>query len=231
MISRVLEPEVMDTWEDAIEYDAMDFLEVNSSFANRALELAPSSGLVLDVGTGTARIPILIARENPNLYFKAIDLSSNMLKLGELNVLDADLGGKILLQLVDAKTIPYPDNQFDMLICNSLVHHIPDPSSFLKEVNRILKPNAGLLIRDLIRPKTKKDVETLVGMYAADGNDRQKKLYEDSLCAAFTMEEVAALIEKAGIHGTVIVQSSDRHWSAERKWYREMKKDFPLPQS
>jgi len=31
----VLEPEVMDTWEEAVEYDAMDFMEVNTAFAQQ----------------------------------------------------------------------------------------------------------------------------------------------------------------------------------------------------
>jgi len=30
----VLEPEVMDTWEEAVEYDAMDFMEVNTALPN-----------------------------------------------------------------------------------------------------------------------------------------------------------------------------------------------------
>ena len=29
MMERVLEPEVMDTWEDAVEYDEMDFLALS----------------------------------------------------------------------------------------------------------------------------------------------------------------------------------------------------------
>ena len=159
MLERILEPEVMDTWEDAVEYDAMDHGEVNNAFAQRALELGSPSGLVLDVGTGTARIPILLAAQNPNLRIIGIDLSANMLKLGESNVSDAGLSGSILLRLLDAKQLPYLDNQFDMVISNSLIHHLPDPMPFLKEVNRIIKPNAGILIRDLIRPNKIADLE------------------------------------------------------------------------
>jgi hypothetical protein len=61
IFSRVLEPEVMNTIEEAIAYDRMDFTVINTAFADRAIELASQldSALVLDVGTGTARIPIL----------------------------------------------------------------------------------------------------------------------------------------------------------------------------
>ena len=152
MLQRVLEPEVMDTWEDALEYDAMDFSDVNTAFALRARELGPPSGMVMDCGTGTARIPILIAQQNPNVRIMAIDLSSNMLKKGEANVADAGLTGAITLQRADAKSLQFSATSFDMLISNSLIHHIPDPLPFLREVNRIVKPYSGILIRDLIRP-------------------------------------------------------------------------------
>jgi len=32
--AKLLEPEVMDTWEEAVEYDAMDFTEVNTALPN-----------------------------------------------------------------------------------------------------------------------------------------------------------------------------------------------------
>ena len=47
-MQRVTEPEVMDSPQEAIEYDAMDFLEVNTAFAELALELGPPQGLILD---------------------------------------------------------------------------------------------------------------------------------------------------------------------------------------
>jgi ubiquinone/menaquinone biosynthesis C-methylase UbiE len=78
-MQRVLEPEVMDTWEDAIEYDSMDFTEVNTAFAKLAVELGPPTGHVLDAGTGTARIPILICQMRPQWKLTAIDFSHNML--------------------------------------------------------------------------------------------------------------------------------------------------------
>lgn len=228
MLERIPEPEAMDTWEEAVEYDAMDFIEVNNAFAHRALELGPPSGIILDCGTGTARIPILIAGQNPNIHITAIDLSSNMLKIGEANVNDADLKGSITLMLVDAKKLPFPDNHFDMIISNSIIHHLSKPISFFEELNRVIKPNGGIFVRDLIRPHDKKELGTLVSMYVADANDRQRKLFYDSLHAAFTIKEITELLALSGIHGTHIVQSSDRHWSIERKWYKELKKDFSL---
>lgn len=66
MLKRRLEPEVMDTSEDARDYDSMDHSTVNRVFVDDFLAFARSSGFdarlvdllrpsrVLDVGTGTA---------------------------------------------------------------------------------------------------------------------------------------------------------------------------------
>jgi ubiquinone/menaquinone biosynthesis C-methylase UbiE len=228
MLERVPETEVMDVWEDAVEYDSMDFTGVNGAFAQRSLELGPPSGLMLDCGTATARIPILILQQNINFQITGIDLSGNMLKIGEANIVDADLRGAISLHCIDAKELPFPNNHFDMVISNSLLHHLSIPISFLKEANRVIKPNGGILIRDLIRPKDRKGVDLLVDRHTGDSSDRQRKLFQESLLSSFTLKEVEELLTLSGIHGARVVQSSDRHWSIERKWYKEMKKDFSL---
>jgi hypothetical protein len=69
MIGRVLEPEAMDTAEEAREYDLMDHRAVNVRFVTDVLDYMVRLGrsdlrglFVVDVGTGTARIPIEFCR-------------------------------------------------------------------------------------------------------------------------------------------------------------------------
>lgn len=215
-MKRILEPEVMDTWEEAAEYDAMDFLEVNKAFAGKALEIGPEKGLILDVGTGTARIPIFICQERWEWQIIGIDLSQNMLIIGEKNIKEAGLEDRIKLESVDAKNLPYPDRNFEAVISNSIVHHLPDPLPFWRELKRVLKPGGGIFIRDLLRPENEEITEEFVSKYAADCNDRQRGLFRDSLKAAFTVDEVQEMIETVGLEGVTVYQSSDRHWTAER---------------
>jgi len=231
MLERVLESEVMDTWEDAVEYDSMDFTGVNMAFAERALELGPPEGIILDAGTGTARIPIIMAQRRPTLRIWAIDLSENMLKIGNKNVDEAGLDQYIQLRKADAKSLPYPDDYCDMVISNSIVHHLPDPLPFLKEVNRITKPNGGIFLRDLIRPPDERVPEELTEKYAGECTEYQKKLYRDSLRASFTIREMEELIKQSGMRGLTVLPSSDRHWSAERPWRPPKDKGFRLPAS
>ncbi|NHC38118.1 class I SAM-dependent methyltransferase [Scytonema millei] len=216
---RILEPEVMDSWEETVEYDAMDFVEVNTAFAQTASELCRlDTAKVLDAGTGTARIPIILSQMHPHWQIWGIDLAENMLKLGFQNVKDAGLQDRISLEIVDAKRLPYPDDYFELVISNSLVHHLPNPLPFLQELKRVLQPKGAICIRDLIRPSDAATIDRLVEGIGMEYSDRQKDLFRDSLHAAFTIDEVEQLVTQAKIPGVRIYQSSDRHWTVERSW-------------
>ena len=218
-MQRVLEPEVMDSWEEAVDYDAMDFLEVNTTFAQRVSELCPQEvAKVLDAGTGTARIPMILCQMRSLWQIWGIDLAKNMLKIGSENVEKAGLQDKIMLQVVDAKQLPYQDEQFDIFISNSLVHHLPNPLPFFVELKRVLKPQGAICIRDLLRPVDENTMNNLVESIGVEYNEHQKKLFGDSLHAALTINEVSQLISQAGIQGVKVYQSSDRHWTAEKAW-------------
>jgi hypothetical protein len=71
MLARTLEPEVMDTEREASEYDAMDHSGVNDLFVSDFLAVCPpdaldDGGQILDLGTGTALIPIEFCRQSPS---------------------------------------------------------------------------------------------------------------------------------------------------------------------
>lgn len=215
-MQRITEPEVMDSPQEAIEYDAMDFLEVNTAFSESAISLCPETALILDAGTGTARIPIIICQRRPQWQIIGIDLAQSMLEIGRKNVEQSGLQQQIKLELVDAKQMPYPDTHFDMVISNSIIHHLPNPLPFLQEIKRVLKPNGAIFIRDLLRPLTAEIVEGIVKKYAADCNEHQTMLFRDSLYAAFTLDEIQELMKQANLENINIYQSSDRHWTAER---------------
>ncbi|MFQ3580696.1 MAG: class I SAM-dependent methyltransferase [Chloracidobacterium sp.] len=215
-MERILEPEVMDTPEEAQDYDAMDFTEVNTAFAEGVVALGIQAGRLLDVGTGTARIPILIAGRLPEVRIIAVDLSAEMLKLAAHNVALAGLSAQIELRLTDAKALPFPDASFDVVISNSIIHHIPQPEHALREIARVAKPEAALFIRDLLRPATPEAADALVAQYAAGESLRQQKLFRDSLGAALTLAEIQAAAREAGLTGITVTQTSDRHWTLIR---------------
>src|SRR5688572_11435360 len=131
MLKRVLEPEVMDTEEEAREYDAMDHSAVNAKFAADFLAEGPVQGPLLDLGTGTAQIPIELCRRAPDAIVVATDLADSMLALARKNVAAAGLSGRIEIAKGDGKRLPWPDDRFGAVMSNSIVHHIPEPATVL----------------------------------------------------------------------------------------------------
>ena len=215
-MKRILEPEVMDTPEEAEAYDAMDHSAVNTAFVERVVELGASEGHFLDLGTGPAQIPIFLAQRCPQIRITGIDLSVNMLTLGEQHIAEAGLVDRITLQCVDAKDLPYPDQSFDGVISNSIIHHLPNPMAAFQEINRVIRPGGLILIRDLMRPDTPAAAQALVDRYAADDTPYQKRLFYDSFLAALTISEIEAMLAQTNLIDAIVVQSSDRHWSIER---------------
>jgi len=220
MLSRVLEPEVMDTAEEALDYDTMDHSFVNGLFADQFAELLQGSPYrpagrwrVLDVGTGTAQIPIEIVRRRSDVDIVAIDLSRAMLKLGQRNLERAGVAAAIRLELVDAKRLPDASASYDAVISNSIIHHIPEPLHSLREMVRVLRPGGVLFVRDLLRPSDLATLERLVEQHAAGANPHQRRLFAESLRAALTVEEVASLLQQVGLPAHWVSATSDRHWT------------------
>jgi ubiquinone/menaquinone biosynthesis C-methylase UbiE len=222
MLPRVLEPEVMDSEAEARDYDAMDHGEVNRLFAADFLAHLDRLGLtnvsVLDVGTGTAQIPVTLCRQDPDVTVVAVDLASHMIELARRNVAAAGLAGRIRVQLCDAKGLPFRDASFAAVVSNSIVHHIPDPRRVVAEMVRVTQPGGAIFVRDLLRPETDEDVKRLVQLYAGAANAHQQQMFDDSLRAALTLDEVRALVTPLGFDAASVQQTSDRHWTwAARK--------------
>jgi ubiquinone/menaquinone biosynthesis C-methylase UbiE len=213
MLSRVLEPEVMDSPEEARDYDTMDHSHVNRLFVTNFLAFCPDPENVLDVGTGTAQIPIELCRQNSNAHVLGSDLAEHMLAVGRRNVRAAGLENRIELRRVDAKRLPFDENSFQAVVSNSIVHHIPQPSFVLAEMMRVTAKGGVVFVRDLLRPNNEEDVRVLVEQYAGEANAHQKRLFHDSLRAALTLDEIRALVSEMGHDPEEVRQTSDRHWT------------------
>jgi ubiquinone/menaquinone biosynthesis C-methylase UbiE len=217
----------MDSYEEARDYDAMDHSEVNRVFVADFLAAAgdlfaptddggeeePRTPLVLDLGTGTAQIPIELCRQTENLRVLGIDLAVHMLDLARLNVEVAGLRDRISLQRVDAKGLPYGARQFSAVMSNSILHHVPEPKEVLREALQALVPKGLLFVRDLMRPETDAHISRLVELYAGDANEHQRKMLDDSLRAALSLDEIRQLVTELGLHPDAVQPTSDRHWT------------------
>ena len=68
---------------------------------------------LIDLGTGTAQIPIELAGRRTGCRILAVDLAGEMLKLARRNVAEAAVEETVEIEQVDAKALPWDDGQFD----------------------------------------------------------------------------------------------------------------------
>jgi ubiquinone/menaquinone biosynthesis C-methylase UbiE len=212
-LPRRLEPEVMDTPADAEDYDAMDHSTVNRVFCSDFFAAWSGDNPVLDVGTGTAQIPIELCKQDSRPAITAIDLSDDMLKIARRNVLNSKLIDRIRLEKMDAKALSYADGAFATVMSNSIIHHIPEPVKTFAEMVRVCAKDGYLFIRDLMRPRDTDELARLVELYAAGANAHQRQLFGDSLHAALTVNEVREMVTAMGFAPESVTATSDRHWT------------------
>lgn len=222
LLPRVLEPEVMDSETEAEDYDAMDHGAVNATFCDDLLALRAHPTWVLDLGTGTARIPLTLCAKHPGVRVVGTDLAKHMLRVAERTVHHAGFSNRVVLREEDAKMSPLHDEPFDVVCSNSVVHHIPDPATALRAWWARVPPGALFFVRDLARPDTTEDVLGLVekhgGTRPSDpvegaSFDRQLELFRASLCAALRVDEVKRIAASLGIPEGAVTRTSDRHFT------------------
>jgi ubiquinone/menaquinone biosynthesis C-methylase UbiE len=216
-MGRVLEPEVMEGDAEAAAYDELDRKWGNilfQGFAEAALRMGVRKGRVLDVGTGSGRIAIRLARLNPDLELEGIDLSNSMLDLARRNAARDGISN-VTFSPGDAKAIPFPDDTFDLVICHQLLHQLPDPIIALREINRVVKPQGGILVRD-VRRLPKLLMEMVLPFWCLGYSDKLREQTSASFRAGLTCREFGSLVEDAGIRNARVRTHLLTHQSLER---------------
>lgn len=214
-MKRILEKEIMDDTRNAKAYASADFSKPNTIFVKTLLktfDLTPNAK-ILDIGTGPADIPLMIHKLRPDLNITGIDASEAMLKIARKNIKKAKANKKIKLCrciLPDTKRL---QKKYDVIISNSLIHHLPDPLILWKSIKKLCKKQGSVLIMDLIRPETKKTAEHIVFKHAKNESPLLKEDFYNSLLAAFTLKEIQEQLQKTKLSHLTVKKVTHRHWA------------------
>jgi len=177
---------------------------IDDTFVEHLLGLLPGSGSRggslwgLDIGTGPAQIPVKVLERVPGMKIIGIDRSPNMLACARRNAEQAGVSGKLLLLAGDGHELPFPDGRFAVVLCNSMLHHARDPLRLLREVARVASPGAALLLRDLRRP-ARGLLQWHLWRHGRHYRGRMRELFEDSVRAAYTAEELEGFLSQANL--------------------------------
>lgn len=211
---RVPEPELMLEDEQARAYAEADFSEPHNNFVQSFREkFGPRlKGHVLDLGCGAADIAIRFAEAYPQCIVHGIDGSEAMLKYGREAIRHRGLKDRIRLYKRYLPARALPQKKYDAIISNSLLHHLDDPAVLWKSIEQFARPGAPVFVMDLMRPVNRAEARKLTRLYAASEPSILRRDFYNSLLAAYTIAEVQAQLEQAGLRKFWIRQVSDRHF-------------------
>jgi demethylmenaquinone methyltransferase/2-methoxy-6-polyprenyl-1,4-benzoquinol methylase len=100
-------------------------------------------GLILDVACGPAGVTRSLARHSAATII-GVDLSEEMIRMGQANVRRAGLSERVALVLARGEQLPFADGTFDALTFTYLLRYVEDPQATLKELARVVKPGGSI---------------------------------------------------------------------------------------
>jgi ubiquinone/menaquinone biosynthesis C-methylase UbiE len=108
---------------------------------------------VLEVGCGTGSLSLAAKRQaGPTGKVFGIDPLPGMIEVSKMKADKAN--EEINFQLGSIDNIPFPQDQFDVVLCSFMIFHISAATrkKGIAEIHRVLKPNGRLFVLDLALP-------------------------------------------------------------------------------
>lgn len=108
---------------------------------------------VLEVGCGTGTLTLAMKKQvGPIGKAFGIDLIPGMIAASQRKAADAN--EEITFQEGSIDAIPFPDNQFDVVMCSFMIFHMSGETrkKGIQDIFRTLKPNGRLFVLDLDLP-------------------------------------------------------------------------------
>lgn len=106
---------------------------------------------ILDIATGTGDLAIQAASLNPEKII-GIDISEEMLKIGQQKIVKKNLSNLIEFIVAEAENLPFQNNTFDATIVAFGVRNFYDLNKGLTEIYRVLKNDGILIILEFSQP-------------------------------------------------------------------------------
>lgn len=99
-------------------------------------------GKILDAGCGTGELALLFAKEGFESF--GTDISTESLKIAKST--SRKLKIPATFRKMDVLDLKFPENFFDLTICNGVLHHTKDPVLGFEKLVRVTKPGGKIII-------------------------------------------------------------------------------------
>jgi trans-aconitate methyltransferase len=211
-MERILEPELMEDAQQVTAYANADFTQPHNEFIQRLANLvnpAEFAGDALDLGCGPGDISRRFLQAYPLARLDAVDGAKPMLDYGK-KLTSEKLLIRLNFILGKLPTVNLPQHKYDLILSNSLLHHLPKPEILWTTITTYSQPGTKVAIMDLTRPPSTAAAKQLVARYAADEPPILQHDFYHSLLAAFTAQEIKSQLAEAQLPFDVAT-ISDRH--------------------
>lgn len=164
------------------------------SFTEPELDL---DDIVLDVPCGTGHVARVLSHRVRHVT--ALDTDEDLLEEGK-RIADQAAITSITFGRGDAAYLPFLPRSFTLVMSSFVVHRLGDPAAALRQLARVCRPGAGLIVADIVRPDPAAGSPAGVDRSAGDNADldRIERLRDPEHVRVFTLAEITALIAGAG---------------------------------
>lgn len=213
-LRRQPEPELMDDAVQAVAYAQGDFAAAHQFLVDQARRLLgdlPPVARVLDLGCGPGDVTVRFARAWPGWHIDAVEGAEAMLALARQRVRAEQLHERVRLCCAVLPHDPLPGGAYEIILSNSLLHHLHDPQVLWSALREVAAPGAAVYVTDLRRPADEAELHRLIETHGAGGPAVLQRDFAASLRAAFTVAEVRDQLAAAGLAGLDVEALTDRH--------------------
>lgn len=138
-------------------YDAIIDGPMSIGHMRRGLlaEMGDLSGKkILDVGSGTGTMSVMIKQAHPSVEMVGVDGDSQILEIARSKA--HKLGIAIRFDQGMSFDLPYPNESFDVVLTSMMLHHLTrdDKQMTAREMYRILRPGGQLFGADFAAPRS-----------------------------------------------------------------------------
>jgi ubiquinone/menaquinone biosynthesis C-methylase UbiE len=148
--------------------------------------------------------------------FVGVDRSLAMIKKAEDSLATApEVAGRVEFRVADGNALDFPDATFDLVMCNSVLHHLAEPQNLFSEIVRLVKPGGAILLRDLRRP-SRFAVRLHIRKHGKHYSGEMHRLFAVSVRAAYTEEELRAIVAASPLRGVRLFRHGKTHIGFER---------------
>jgi ubiquinone/menaquinone biosynthesis C-methylase UbiE len=169
-------------------------------FAWKVLRKGLKSGKVLDIGTGSGRLAIELAKtRHTNFKIVGLDISENMLLQARENALQAGVQTKIDFVFGTASRLPFSDGAFDLVVSYASLHHWFDPAGVFREAQRVCSKSGLVVIRDNQRVYGNPVWEAFIWAISCFMNKRHRDNWPKAILASYTLPEIKAILKESDL--------------------------------